>query len=248
MDRWARCGPVVWCVLLGLMLAAGGWCQPAGTPGADDGSQPVYGEIRLPLEGQNTLRVAFAAAERGGPRDLFYADKNCNDQFEDNECQRANVHTVQGSPNLYLSFPSLQLRVPQGDAGGPLLCFLSVQSTVIRNSARPVPQQFMYALSFGMGTNRDRYSYVVNGPVRTSLQADQAPLVGPEGDIAMKLEARPDTKTSGNTGLGVSFAWGGSSVTGRHGSAGLSARVVVKSVQGGVVRDDQTDTSKAAFG
>jgi hypothetical protein len=241
MDR--RFGLYVLLVCLGAALATAGWCQNAGNT-----SVPVYAEVRLPVDGQNTLYLGMVASEPGGPRDLVYADKNCNGELEESECLQARVQALPNSPNLILTFAPIMLKVPQGEQGPSLDCILTIQSSVTRNTLRPLTQNFTYALAFRMRGDGDTFTYTAVGVLQVGPDAQQPPQSGPAGGANMKLEARPDTKVPGNTALGVTLDWGGARLSGRVGAEGFPARVVLTNRSGRVVRDDQTDTSKAAFG
>lgn len=228
------------------LLGTAAWAQQQMP---DDPMQPAYGEVVLPLDGQHTLYLGLVASGPDRPRDLLYADMNCDGQLARDECYQANVRTLGNNQGLLLTFPPLQLQVPQDPDGQRLPCTVMISGMALVSRERRLPPSYTVSLGFTMRDNEgNQFSYTVRDRLQLSGDMENPPLSGPQGDISMKVEAKPDTKVRGNTAIGVDFTWGRASLDGRLGRGGFPTFVVITDAQGRTVREDRTDSSLASFG
>jgi len=233
----------VWLLCLAASLGAGdGWRDSYPVPVDEHTAKPLYAEIALPLNGQQSLYLRWVAARPGRPRDLIYLDANYNGRLEPNEWVRANVKAEQSGAAI-VEFPLLPLDFAQGRNAPPLPGRILFNSSVLPDEQSRLQQRCQAVLCFALHEDDTVWEYSVSGPVAFGADAARPPLSGVEGDIVVETEVRPDLKQRELTYLGPLVTWGNMRLEGEYGRhERMPTYLTITDADDTVVREEQLQT------
>lgn len=210
-------------------------------------SKPIYAKVAVNQSGTKVLALALDESKGTGKGyDRIYADKNFDGAFDEGE--RISARTQSGKGYAFCFSGRFAIGAPFNPRADSTSMASVTYICIASRGRQPEQQHLGLVLKTDIRSGGANWSYAIVANLKPSTSLASAPVAKLSGQPKLQVDAKPDPKKPGNTGIGLSLAMGKASLIATTGRGMTPATIVIRDSRSQIVKEDKGGIDKFAFG